>query len=52
MDWVIAEARAAGYREIVGDTLPVMQTALEMYDRMGFERSQGASDTIYLRLPL
>ena len=29
-----------------------MQAALEMYDRMGFERSQGASGTIYLRLPL
>jgi putative acetyltransferase len=52
MDWIIAEARAAGYSEIVGDTLPVMQTALEMYDRMGFERSQDASGAIYLRLPL
>jgi len=52
MDWIIAEARAAGYIEIVGDTLPVMGTALEMYDRMGFQRSQGASDIIYLRLPL
>jgi GNAT superfamily N-acetyltransferase len=52
MDWVITEARGAGYREIVGDTLPVMQTALEMYARMGFERSEGDADTIYLRLPL
>jgi hypothetical protein len=43
---VIAEARAAGYREIVGDTLPIIQTALEMYDRMGLERSPGASDII------
>src|ERR1700730_10351399 len=38
MDWVIFEARAAGYREIVGDTLPGMHTALEMYHRMGFAR--------------
>lgn len=52
MEWIVAEARVAGYREIVGDSLPVMQTALQMYSRMGFERSQGASDTIYLRLPL
>jgi GNAT superfamily N-acetyltransferase len=52
MDWIVAEARAAGYREIVGDSLPVMQTALDMYSRMGFERSQGGSETIYLRLPL
>ena len=39
MDWVIAEARAAGYREMLGDTMPVMQRALAMYDRMGFERT-------------
>jgi putative acetyltransferase len=52
LDWVIAEARGAGYREIVGDTLPVMQTALRMYARMGFARSPGAEDTIYLRRPL
>ncbi|PWT98096.1 MAG: GNAT family N-acetyltransferase [Terriglobia bacterium] len=52
MEWIISEARAAGYRELVGDTLPVMQTALDMYDRMGFERSQSDSETIYLRLPL
>jgi GNAT superfamily N-acetyltransferase len=52
MEWIVAEARTAGYREIVGDSLPVMQTALNMYSRMGFECSQGASDTIYLRLPL
>lgn len=52
LEWVIAEARRAGYREMVGDTLPVMATALEMYDRMGFERTQDGSEAIYLRLPL
>jgi putative acetyltransferase len=57
LEWVIAEARAAGYRELVGDTMPVMQTALAMYDQLGFERTApyaaGATPgAIYLRLPL
>ncbi len=39
MEWVMAEARAAGYREIVGDTISVMRDALALYDRMGFERT-------------
>jgi GNAT superfamily N-acetyltransferase len=55
--WVIAEARAAGYTELVGDTMPVMQQALDMYDRAGFERTGPYSQTptegaIYLRLKL
>ena len=55
--WVIDEARAAGYRELVGDTMPVMEQALEMYDRAGFERTGPYSDhptpgAIYLRLVL
>lgn len=57
MEWVIAEARRAGYREMVGDTMPVMATALEMYDRMGFERIDAYADmptegAVYLRLAL
>jgi putative acetyltransferase len=40
LQWVIAEARAAGYAEIVGDTMPVMTDALALYDRMGFERTE------------
>jgi GNAT superfamily N-acetyltransferase len=57
MEWVIAEARRAEYRELVGDTLPVMATALEMYDRMGFERIDAYSGVptpgaVYLRLAL
>jgi carbonic anhydrase len=39
MEWAMAEARAAGYREIAGDTMPVMRDALALYERMGFERT-------------
>jgi putative acetyltransferase len=39
MEWAMAEARSAGYREIVGDTMPVMREALALYERMGFERA-------------
>ena len=57
LEWVIAEARAAGYRELVGDTMPVMEQALQMYDRMGFERTapyaaDATPGAIYLRLKL
>ena len=38
MEWAISEARAVGYKEIVGDTMAVMRDALALYDRMGFER--------------
>jgi len=34
---LIDEARLAGYSRLVGDTLPVMATALVIYDRIGFE---------------
>jgi len=30
LQWAIQEARAAGYREILGDTMPVMQRALAL----------------------
>ncbi|HEY1239196.1 MAG TPA: GNAT family N-acetyltransferase [Bryobacteraceae bacterium] len=57
LDWVIAEARSLGYREMLADTLPVMAKALEMYDRAGFERispygAKSTPDTVYLRLAL
>jgi len=39
MTWALAKAREAGYREVVADTMPQMQTALAMYDRAGFERT-------------
>jgi putative acetyltransferase len=54
LDWVIAEARAAGYTELVGDSLPVMREALAMYERTGFEltRTDGADGKIDLHLKL
>jgi carbonic anhydrase len=57
LEWLIAEARAVGYRELVGDTMPVMQRALGMYDRMGFERTgpygeKPTEGAIYIRLAL
>ena len=57
IDWVIAEARAAGYRELLGDTMPVMEQALEMYRRMGFEITgpyapNPTPGAIFLRLKL
>ena len=57
LDWVIAEARGAGYLEMLGDTMPVMSQALAMYARMGFEHTgpYGEDPTpgaIFLRLKL
>ena len=57
LDWVIAEARERGFRELVADTMPVMTSALAMYDRAGFERTEpyAAEPTpgaVYLRLKL
>ena len=57
LDWVISEARAAGYREMVGDTMPAMSQALGMYDRYGFERTgpyagNPTPGAIFLRLKL
>jgi putative acetyltransferase len=51
------EAIAAGYREIAGDTLPVMGEALGLYERLGFERQEGIAGEgnphpIQLRWPL
>lgn len=44
LEWVMSEARAAGYREIVGDTMPAMHEALALYDRMGFRRAEPYSE--------
>ena len=54
---VIAEAKAAGYRQLVCDTMPVMADALAMYRRAGFERTEAysghpAPGAIFLRLAL
>lgn len=57
LEWVINEARVIGYREMLGDTMPVMERALAMYDQMGFERAgayatDATAGAIYLRLKL
>lgn len=57
MDWVIAEARRMSYREMVGDTMPVMAHALDMYRRMGFEQTGPYAENptpgaIFIRLKL
>ena len=57
LEWLMAEARAEGYREMLGDTMPVMRQALEMYERAGFERTgpyaaDATPGAIYLRLKL
>lgn len=57
LQWVIVEARKAGYRELAGDTMPEMREALALYGRMGFERcspysGQGVSGAIPIRLKL
>jgi putative acetyltransferase len=57
LQWVIGEARAAGYRELLGDSIPVMQRALAMYERLGFEQTgpysrDATPGAIYLRLVL
>ena len=57
LEWVMAEARGAGYRELVADTMPEMRDALALYDRMGFERvepynEQPTEGAIYIRIKL
>lgn len=54
IEWLIAEACAVGYSELIGDSLPVMSDALALYDRIGFKRTEpeGTEGIIYLRLKL
>lgn len=57
LEWVIGEARRAGYSELVGDTMPSMRQALALYGRIGFERcnpysGQDVSGAIPIRLKL
>lgn len=57
MEWLIREARHAGYSELVGDTMPVMGEALALYERIGFQRTepyagQESSGAIPIRLTL
>ncbi|HEX3747713.1 MAG TPA: GNAT family N-acetyltransferase [Bryobacteraceae bacterium] len=55
--WIVAEAKAAGYRELMCDTMPEMADALAMYERAGFERTapytaEPTPGAIFLRLAL
>ncbi len=55
--WIVTEAKAAGYRQLLCDTMPVMADALAMYERAGFVRTEPYSDhptrgAIFLRLAL
>lgn len=57
MEALIGEARASGYQELLGDTMPAMQDALSLYERMGFERTapyleQPTEGAICIRYPL
>jgi putative acetyltransferase len=51
LEWVMNEARLAGYRELVGDTMPVMKDALALYDRMGWERTGVGNPVQTTRFP-
>ncbi len=46
VEWVMREAREAGYAELVADTMPEMREALELYGRMGFERTMPYGDHV------
>ena len=45
LEWVMNQARAAGYSELVGDTMPQMHEALALYKQMGFEVSAPVPET-------
>ena len=57
MEQVIEDARRAGYREMVLDTLPIMTDACGLYERMGFVPTEKYNDNplpyaIYMKLTL
>jgi len=54
---IVAQSRAAGYKEMRLDTLPTMRTAIAMYARTGFTKIAAyyptpVEGTIFLGLPL
>ena len=54
---ILADAREAGYRYMLLDTLPFLKTAIAMYERMGFYRVEQYNDspietTIYMKFDL
>jgi putative acetyltransferase len=57
LDQLVKEARGAGYREMFGDTLKSMTSALQMYGQLGFFEvapysASPTPDAIFLKLPL
>jgi len=40
LEWLVDEARTAGYSQLVGDAMPWMSEALTMYERFGFRPIQ------------
>lgn len=54
---VVAEARSMGYRAMRLDTLPQMQSAIRLYERLGFVRCAAyydtpLADTVFMELKL
>jgi GNAT superfamily N-acetyltransferase len=57
LGWLVSEARAQGYTRMLADTLPTMEAALRLYQRLGFKRIEAYSPTptpgaIYLEMDL
>jgi GNAT superfamily N-acetyltransferase len=57
MDRILADAREIGYRVMLLDTLPFLQTALKLYKAYGFREIERYNDSpmdtsIYMRLDL
>jgi putative acetyltransferase len=57
LEYLINEAKSAGYLEMVGDTMPVMTDALALYKRRGFELTgpyaqEPTPGAVYIRLAL
>ena len=57
MDRILTDAREIGYKTMLLDTLPFLQTALELYKRCGFVEIERYNDSpmdnsIYLKLSL
>lgn len=54
LEWLCSEARRAGYRTMIGDTMPEMREALALYGRMGFEfiPAVPGKKAVGIRIPL
>ena len=57
LDQILSDARSIGYRRMLLDTLPSLETAIGMYRRMGFYdipcyNDSPLEDTVFLQLDL